>query len=192
MKNIVLAFVLVLTSYSTLVLAADDDNETTGPDVTVTGSSSSSDSTAVVEEDATAPVAAPVTIDMSNFKASDFSFSPEKARSVKMLNGLVIPDFSALPANFRNFMIERADNDDDRRLMQKLQGEHDEVSPSTHGFHLDLKSSKPFDDLVQAYKNRPLKFKIKRIKAIQNPITGEKIKGSKGWGFEISIPLTGM
>ena len=43
-------------------------------------------------------------------------------------------------------------------------------------------------DLVDAYNNRPLKFKINRIKGITD-LTGHKVRGSSGWKIEISIPL---
>ncbi|MGZ3691102.1 MAG: hypothetical protein ACXVAX_06350 [Pseudobdellovibrio sp.] len=195
MKNLLLFFILGLMSYSTNVLGQETEENEEAPVATnrpnqgpVSNAPHEEKDNSIVNLDGSesSGTAAPVSFDLSNLKPSG-ALSPESVQKIKtQLSGFTVSDFSSLPPNFRSFVIQRADSPEDRRFLESLH--HDDVDDAKYGPHLTFKESKPFQDLVDAYNNRPLKFKIKKIKGMHD-LSGQKIKGSGGWGFEISVPL---
>mgnify|MGYP003341074088 CR=1 FL=1 len=192
MRNLALILMLSLVSYSLTLSAQETGENGEQPEVTNHNSPPASPtnqddkSTGVDSLDQTETLS-PVSFDLRNLKPSD-SLNPESTLKLKtQLDGFSVSDFNMLPSNFKDFMIRRTDSPADRRFLESIRHDDDDDGPR-FGPKLKFKDAKPFQDLVDAYNNRPLKFKINRIKGITD-LTGHKVRGSSGWKIEISIPL---
>lgn len=169
-------------SFSSVVLATQpEDDDEDAPIVTSPRHQSNSD-----EEDSapnTAPPAAasseevaplPINFDLKDVKPTELEISPEAARQI---GSLKLDNFTTLPSNVQNFIIQRTETEEDRQYFENLKNRLNSYGPQ----EAPATQSSGVRELAQQGREFWGKLRVRKCGGLRDPLSGQKVKGSSGW-----------